>query len=647
MAIFLGTPGNDTIAPDQAPGTAGVRLDGVVQDPNIVLQAALFNGADNITGDSGNDNLGGGDGIDILVGEEGDDTLSGGNGFGNTLNGGPGKDWASYKDVAPFSGLTVNLNDTDTEITAFFDPVAFPDIATTVSNDSGYNKTGVSSNLEFGEFFNDFILFGSGANLATHGGNRDIFVLGQTIEHVEGALNRQNQIAGNEDDNILIGGNLDDILYGGSEGADILRGGAANDSYVVDPNVVGGIADAAGTVIEDTAGGTDRLGFFDFPFVTVVASAPTTTPNTIGMERFANDLVLDLNRNGTADAPEDLTIKNFYNSSGLAGTGFIEQLGNLNAQDVLTANLPDMGGVQINWNSPTPTPSSTAPGTTQPFTDVNGTALENMVFFDSVSGITSYVYTNHGESPNLNDLTGNARGIYTQALNGHDTVTGTIGSDNINGNQGDDIINGGAGDDGDRTDPIPANQVRTALRGGKGGDQVFGEAGKDILNGNEHSDRVDGGDGNDIVRGGKGDDILIGGPGSDFLFGDDGKDILIGGTLTGSTVNPDSAQDIYELKDPGVTNPADADLIRGFENGTDLMLLPTGVLFTDLTITPIQLSIDSAATVQSSQILRSGQTLALVEGVIPNDLDASDFTEMGSTVLAGGSLTNQQIALLG
>lgn len=642
MAIFLGTTGNDTIAPDQAPGTAGVRLNGVVQDPNLPLQAALFNGNDNITGDSGDDNLGGGGGIDIVSGEEGDDTLSGGNGF-NTLDGGPGNNWTSYHDIA--FNLTVNLDDVETELAGGLAFTAFPDIEITVPIDSGFDKSGLAFGLEFGEFFGDTVFAGVGANRATQGFfvHGDTFI-GQTIQNVEGALNRQNQIAGNEDDNILIGGNLDDILYGGIEGADLLRAGAGDDSYVVNPGVVGGIADAAGTVIEDTAG-IDRLGFFDFPLVTVVASAPTTTPNTIGMARFANDLVLDLNRDGTASAPDDLTIKNFYNSSGQAGSGFIEQLGNLNAQDVLTANLPDMGGLEISWTSPSPIPGSTDPGTTDPLVDLDGTLIESRVYFDPVSGITSYVFTNNGETADLNTLTGSERDLYTQALNGHDVVNGTINGDNINGNRGDDIINGGAGDDGDRTVTIPANEVRTALRGGRGGDQVFGEAGSDILNGNEDDDQVNGGDGDDIVRGGKGNDIVIGGNGADFLFGDNGQDILIGGLGTGD--GKDGAQDVFELKDPGVADPADADLIRGFENGTDLMLLPTGVTFSDLTINPIQLSIDSGVTVQSSQILQSGQTLALVEGVIPNDLDASDFTGMGNTVLAGGSLTNEQIALFG
>lgn len=664
MTQFTGTNLNETIAPtltpEAGPGAGRANtpvttdqpapnnsfLNGVPLPQDIFTGDDVINGLDGddfLDGSTGNDSLDGGDGRDELIGGNGGDTLIGGDSTGlgfaasNLLDGGDGNDWASYRDIA--DNLTVNLNDSETEIPFFLAPVAFPDIVATVPDETG------TTDFEFGEDFDDFVLAGAGFSRATHGFNRDRFLGFQTIENVEGASNRQNQIAGNEDDNILIGGNLQDTLFGGSEGADTLRGQAGNDSYVVDPSVIGGNADAGGTVIEDTAG-TDRLGFFGGPAVTVVAGAPTNTPGTIGMARFGNDLVLDLNQDGTANAPDDLTIKNFYNGSGAAGSGFIEQLGNLNAQDVLTANLPDQGGAAM--SSTSPTRSSTDPGTTTPLVDTDGNPLENTVFTDSVSGITSYIFTNHAENPaDLNNLTGNERGLYTQALNGHDNVTGTVGSDNINGNQGDDIINGGNGDDGDRTVTIPVNQVRTALRGGRGGDQVFGEAGGDILNGNQDNDILDGGDGNDIVRGGQGDDIVIGGNGSDFLFGDLGKDVLIGGTLTGNTVNPDGAQDIFELKDPGVANPADADLIRGFEDGTDLLLLPQNVTFANLTINPIQLTVDAGTSVQSSQIVLNGQTLALVEGVIPNNLNATDFTSLSATVAAGGGLTNEQIALFG
>ncbi|MEL7039858.1 MAG: hypothetical protein AAFO04_30315, partial [Cyanobacteria bacterium J06592_8] len=141
------------------------------------------------------------------------------------------------------------------------------------------------------------------------------------------------------------------------------------------------------------------------------------------------------------------------------------------------------------------------------------------------------------------------------------------------------------------------------------------------------------------------DDILIGGEGSDFLFGDKGKDLLIGGTLAeDGTINPDGAQDIFEVKDEQLE---EADLIRGFEDGTDLMLLPQGITFDELTINPIQLSVDGAIALQSSQILLDEQTLILVEGIIPSNLDANDFTSLSETVDAGGSLTNEQISFLG
>jgi Ca2+-binding RTX toxin-like protein len=661
MTVLTGTNFNETIAPTQTPdngtgmgrGNTPITTDQPAPNDSFLngvpLPEEIFTGDDIIEGlggddllegAGGNDRLDGGDGQDNLFGGNGNDTLIGGNSNGllfvesNVLDGGDGSDWVSYTNIT--DDLTVNLNDFNTFIPLTNTAIAFPDIETTVPDETGV------TGLEFGETFNSSSSAGFGFSKATHGFNRDQFDPSQTIENVEGAANRRNQIAGNEDDNILIGGMLEDTLFGGSEGADTLQGQTGDDSYVIDPSLTGDSADVGGTVIEDTAG-NDRLGFIETLAVPIIAAIPTL--NTIGMVRSGNDLILDLNQDGTANAADDLTIKNFYNDSGEAGTGFIEQIGDVTGQQILDA-LPQPGD-SISWTSPTLTP--TDPGTTDPILDENGNPIENHVFFDPVSGITSYIYTNQVDNPaDLNNLTGDERGLYTQALNGHDNVIATVDGDNINGNQGDDTIRGGSGDDGDRTVDFPTDQVRPALRGGKGGDQVFGEADSDILNGNQDGDIVDGGDDNDIVRGGKGNDILIGGNGSDFLFGDDGKDVLIGGTVANDgTINPDNAQDIFELKSPGVADPAEADLIRGFEDGIDLMLLPQDVTYDNLTINSIQLIVDGAIAVESSQIVLNGQTLVLVEGVIPGDLDASDFTSLDATVSAGDTLTNEQISFIG
>ncbi|MEL7039429.1 MAG: hypothetical protein AAFO04_28010, partial [Cyanobacteria bacterium J06592_8] len=521
MTLITGTNLNETIAPNQAPdnniGTGRDNTPITTDEPapndsflnGVPLPEEIFTGDDTLIGlggddlleaGNGDDRLEGGDGVDELVGGEGNDTLIGGasNGLGvtdsNFLEGQDGNDWVSYADVT--DDLTVNLNDADTFISLANASIAFPDIEVTIPDEQG------TTGLEFGEAFDDTSSVGLGFGQATHGSNRDLLDLIQTIENVEGAANRQNQLAGNEDDNIIVGGSLEDTLFGGSEGADTLQGQAGNDSYVIDPSLSGETADVGGTVIEDT-GGNDRLGFFEAPTAPIIPEVPTgDTIDTINMARFGTDLILDLNQDGTANAEDDLTIKNFYNSSGGAGTGFIEQIADVTGQNILDANLPDFGGSEISWT--TPIQSETDPGPTDPILDGDGNPLENIVFSDSVSGITSYIYDNFGEDPiNLDELSGVARGIYTQLLNGHDNGIGTSESDNINGNRGDDTIRGGAGEDGDRTVDFPADQVRTALRGGRGGDQVFGEADNDILNGNLDGDIVDGGEDDDIIRGGQ------------------------------------------------------------------------------------------------------------------------------------------------
>lgn len=85
-------------------------------------------------------------------------------------------------------------------------------------------------------------------------------------------------------------------------------------------------------------------------------------------------------------------------------------------------------------------------------------------------------------------------------------------------------------------------------------------AGADALRGSMLSDRIDGLSGNDRINGRGGNDKLEGGPGKDQLTGGAGKD-----------------QFIFATK-PGI---ADADTIRDFDVGSDLIVLDRGV-FTGL-----------------------------------------------------------------
>ena len=181
------------------------------------------------------------------------------------------------------------------------------------------------------------------------------------------------------------------------------------------------------------------------------------------------------------------------------------------------------------------------------------------LFFDLTFGPDNFTI-----DPSL--LVGIPEGL--RALDGNDTVIGSVGSDNFNGNRGEDSLTGGAGND--------------TVRGGRDNDNVFGNEGNDLVNGNRGIDNVDGGSGDDTVRGGMDNDVLLGGAGNDLLTGDFGVDALIG----------NSGSDIFVLRTEiaGAAN-ADALLDVNVAEG-DRIGLNNGVTFANLILqeqsTPVE-----------------------------------------------------------
>ena len=115
------------------------------------------------------------------------------------------------------------------------------------------------------------------------------------------------------------------------------------------------------------------------------------------------------------------------------------------------------------------------------------------------------------------------------------------------------------------------------LNGTAGADSLQGGAGDDTLSGLGGDDLLDGGIGNDLLIGGDGDDRLIGGVGNDILWGGPGKDRLESG----------SGEDKFAIKSgEGSSNLDNVSWIENnaFEDGTDKVLLKSGLAFSDLTI---------------------------------------------------------------
>ncbi|MEA5521471.1 MAG: GDSL-type esterase/lipase family protein [Limnoraphis robusta] len=188
------------------------------------------------------------------------------------------------------------------------------------------------------------------------------------------------------------------------------------------------------------------------------------------------------------------------------------------------------------------------------------------------------------------------------ALGGNDTLLGVTDGEVINGNQGDDQLSGGGGSD--------------TLFGGQGNDLLDGQADNDFLFGNL---------GGDLLRGGKGDDNLFAGEGNDILFGDSGNDVLDGG-LGIDVLTAGEGIDIFVLPRRGI----DTDFIEDFEDGIDLMQLPTGITFNDLQIQPR----GSNQTV----IGFAGEELAVIDGIVPSTITLTDF--VGGNGGSGGNAGN-------
>ena len=140
-------------------------------------------------------------------------------------------------------------------------------------------------------------------------------------------------IKGFQGDDLLSGGRGDDFLFD-HQGKNVLKGGLGNDFYQLS-------IDSAGSKIKDrdgldylliTSGEMDVDHFnlswpssFDAEVITIAKPKE----GYIGVEKLGKDLIIDISRDGIANAKEDLKIGKFFNSEGEAGTGLIEVINNV------------------------------------------------------------------------------------------------------------------------------------------------------------------------------------------------------------------------------------------------------------------------------------------------------------------------------
>ncbi len=184
---------------------------------------------------------------------------------------------------------------------------------------------------------------------------------------IEGGLGNDSLIGGANNDRI-VGGIGDDIIIGGLDlggdltslasigGRDTLEGGSGNDIYLVSLTASGG------SEIRDEQGETDILLIF-----AENTAIDTTSPDVddidnsaifgdsiielslpeagiVGLQKSDTNLIIDLNRDGIAEAENDLTIFNFFDEQGQLGNGSLLSINNItdtqSIVDFFAANAP-------------------------------------------------------------------------------------------------------------------------------------------------------------------------------------------------------------------------------------------------------------------------------------------------------------------
>ncbi len=176
----------------------------------------------------------------------------------------------------------------------------------TISTNYDYGgSAALSSYVDIGVRYNSFDLATGSGEIYTWGPSRIRY---SNVERFD--------ITGTRYGDELFGGNLDDSLTGGG-GADTLKGGLGNDIYQLD------LITAAGSQIQDT-GGIDALNL----------TGGNLSLSTF--KRYGTELVIDINQDGIANPINDITILDFFASTG-AGLGFIESIGNFSGTAILNS----------------------------------------------------------------------------------------------------------------------------------------------------------------------------------------------------------------------------------------------------------------------------------------------------------------------
>ena len=569
-------------------------------------------GANVLSGLGGNDRLDGAGGIDTLLGGDGDDILIGG-AAGGILDGGAGFDLVSYETSttggyidlgeraihgdfvsiegvigSSFRDIIVGSGADETIIGGGGNDIIYASGGTdTISGGAGDDTffdmggiehfdggdgvdlvayLGVPVELVIDPTTYSYVITGEGVTVDLVDSSRNTgFAEGDTYASIEVLIGSyvNDNLAGDEQDNILRGSYGDDVIWGrggndlleGDVGNDRLIGGAGADvlygniDYLGYLDLVGRLLGPIGADLiqqaKDMAAGDPEFGAGDgFD----VASYETATSGVIAS--LSNPAI------NTGDAAGDTYIL----IEGLAGSAFDDTLigtagwgaeghntleggaGNdtligLGGDDDYDGGAGDDTAVlsenraayTITYDAATLTFALTAGVSVN---HVKG--VETLQFAD----VTLSVASLFAGGDNDDSLTGTAGQDDLNGGGGNDTLRGLGGDDRFDGGSGDDQLSGGDGNDtligGIGRDAASYADATAAVRVdlGASGAQAAGGGGTDTLTGIEDvvgsafGDTLIGNAGDNALRGGGGDDLLIGLGGNDTFDGGAGIDTV-------------------------------------------------------------------------------------------------------------------------
>jgi Ca2+-binding RTX toxin-like protein len=485
--------------------------------------AAVFAGADTITGSdkadnmhgfAGNDTIDGGDGNDTLGGDAGNDSLIGGLGD-DSLDGGAGNDTYAVDSAADAA------NETGKGMAGGTDTV--------VSSAATYT---LGTNIE---------------NLTLKAGGGDLNGTGNSAANV---------ITGNEGKNALDGAAGNDKLAGGA-GNDSLNGGADNDS--LDGGDGNDTLDG-GAGKDSMAGGkgddvyfVDDLGDKVSETVTNLAGGGSDTVNssvtfTLGANLDNLSLIDGFDGiNGTGNAEKNEITGNDRDNK-LAGMGGNDTISGGDGADLLDGGAGDdslAGGEGDDVyvvDSAGDKISETGSSLDDELRTNQAPALVAGIEHYTFTGTKAVAFT--GDSAD-NRITGTAAADTLDGADGDDTLNGQAGNDQLTGGIGDDVLNGGAGSDtmlggvGDDVYVIDSAKDVTDETGGDGDDTLRSSVTVNLVSypGIENveltgtgainatgtdgvANKLAGNDGANKLDGGTGDDTMDGGKGADTYFVD-------------------------------------------------------------------------------------------------------------------------------